>query len=130
MSEDNKAILNRSAEPSNQGRGPDTEELERLKPWLTAYPDGQVQDLDNLFAEGDFIGTSGGGAVTATHTEPYLGCPATGNEIVTNGIDFWRRRDNKFIENWVFVDMIHLFRQFGVDLMERMKSRAHQTKDQ
>ena len=99
------------------------EELHQ-KPWLTAYPDRQVQDLDNLFAEGDFIGTSGWGAVKATHAGPYLGCPATGNTIVTNGIDFWKRRDDKFIENWVFVDMIHLFRQFGVDLMERMKSRA------
>jgi hypothetical protein len=25
-----------------------------------------------------------------------------------------------YVENWVFVDMIHLFRQFGVDLFERM----------
>jgi predicted ester cyclase len=88
-----------------------------------------VQDLDNLFAEGDYSGTSGWGAVKATHAGPYLGCPATGNTIVTNGIDFWRRRDDKFIENWVFVDMIHLFRQFGIDLMERMRSRAFHTRD-
>jgi hypothetical protein len=46
------------------------------------------------------------------------------------GIDFCNRRDDKFIENWVFVDMIHLFRQFGIDLMGRMNSRAHQTKEQ
>ena len=104
------------------------EELHQ-KPWLTAYPDRQVQDLDNLFAEGDYSGTSGWGAVKATHAGPYLGCPATGNTIVTNGIDFWRRRDDKFIENWVFVDMIHLFRQFGIDLMERMRSRAFHTRD-
>jgi DNA-binding transcriptional MocR family regulator len=25
-----------------------------------------------------------------------------------------------YIENWVFVDMIHLFRQLGVDLFERL----------
>ncbi|MCZ0945606.1 MAG: ester cyclase [Gammaproteobacteria bacterium] len=97
-------------------------EFERLhqQPWLTAFPDRKVQDLDSLFAEGNFAASSGWGAVSATHAGPYLGCPATGNEITTNGIDFWRRQDNRYVENWVFVDMIHLFRQFGVDLLAKV----------
>ena len=35
-----------------------------------------------------------------------------------NGIDFWREENGQFVENWVFVDMVHLFAQM-VDLMER-----------
>jgi len=27
------------------------------------------------------------------------------------------------VENWVFVDMVHLFRQMGVDLMARIPRR-------
>ena len=98
-------------------------EFERLhqQPWLTAFPDRKVQDLDSLFCEGSFAASSGWGAVRATHAGPYLGCPATGYEITTNGIDFWCRQGDLYVENWVFVDMIHLFRLFGVDLLARMR---------
>jgi predicted ester cyclase len=50
-----------------------------------------------------------------------MDCPATGRPIEVNGLDFWKLENDKYIENWVFVDMIHLFRQFGVDLFERMR---------
>ena len=55
----------------------------------------------------------------STHTGRYLDCPATGKRIGFNGLDFWRREGDKFTENWVFVDMLHLFRQFGIDLLAR-----------
>jgi len=44
---------------------------------------------------------------------------------VVNGLDYWRRRGDPFIENWVFVDMVHLFRQFGVDLLARIRDPDH-----
>ena len=31
-----------------------------------------------------------------------------------------KREGDQLVENWVFVDMIHLFRQLGVDLFERL----------
>lgn len=92
------------------------------KPWLHAYPDRQVQNLDSLFAEGTYCASSGWAGVKATHSGQYLDCPATGNRIEFNGIDFWRREGNLFVENWVFVDMIHLFSQFGVDLFARLEA--------
>ncbi len=97
-------------------------EFEQLhqQPWLIAFPDRKVQDLDSLFAEGDFAASSGWGAVSATHAGPYLGHPASGRAITTNGIDFWRRQGDLYVENWVFVDMIHLFRQFDVDLLAKV----------
>jgi len=94
------------------------------KHWLRAFPDRAVQDLDCLFAEGDYTCGSGWAGVHATHKGPYLDCPATGRRIVVNGLDFWRRQGSQFIENWVFVDMVHLFRQFGADLLARVHSRV------
>jgi predicted ester cyclase len=91
------------------------------KPWLVAYPDRKVQDLTNLFAEGRLVGSSAWSGVIATHTGSYLDCPATGKTVRFNGIDFWLRDGDLFTENWVFVDMVHLFAQFGVDLFDRLK---------
>ena len=91
------------------------------KHWLHAYPDRAVQDLDALIAEGSYSGGPGWAGVKATHTGEYLDCQATGRAIEFNGLDFWKLENDMYVENWVFVDMIHLFRQFGVDLFERME---------
>ena len=91
------------------------------QPWLVAYPDRQVQNLDALIAEGNFSGGPGWAGVKATHTGPYLNCPATSKSVEFNGLDWWKREGEMYIENWVFVDMVHLFRQFDIDLFERME---------
>ena len=86
--------------------------------WLKAFPDRSVQNLDALIAEGPYSGAPGWAGVTATHTGEYLDCAATGRPLIVNGLDFWKLENDRYVENWVFVDMIHLFRQFGVDLFE------------
>ena len=94
------------------------------KPWLVAFPDRKVMHLESLFAEDHMLAASGPMGVVATQTGPYLGHPASHNPIEVSGIDFWLRGSganaDKFTENWVFVDMIHLFRQMGVDLFDRL----------
>ena len=91
------------------------------QPWLVAYPDRKVQDLDALIAEGTYSGGPGWAGVLATHTGPYQDQPATGRRISFNGMDWWNREGDQYVENWVFVDFIHLFRQFGVDLLARAR---------
>ncbi|MEL7538513.1 MAG: ester cyclase [Pseudomonadota bacterium] len=88
--------------------------------WLHAFPDRSVQDLDALIAEGAYSGGPGWNGVLATHKGDYLGHPATGNSLGVNGLDWWKRDGERYIENWVFVDMLHLFRQLGVDLLARL----------
>lgn len=88
-------------------------------PWLHAFPDRSVQNLDALIAEGPYSGAPGWNGVLATHKGEYLGHPASGKRFGVNGLDWWKRDGEKYVENWVFVDMIHLFRQFGVDLLNR-----------
>ena len=36
------------------------------------------------------------------------------------GLDWWKRDGEQYIENWVFVDTIHLFQRFGIDLLARI----------
>ncbi|MEM1361282.1 MAG: ester cyclase [Pseudomonadota bacterium] len=92
--------------------------------WLIAFPDRKVGNLDNLIAEGDFVGSSSLPGVWLTHTGPYLGHAASGRRAGVKGIDFWRRENGQFTENWVFVDMIDLFAQFGTDLMAQVHHRG------
>ena len=83
-----------------------------------------MQDLTSLFAEGAYSGGPGWAGVKATHRGEYKGVPATGNAIEVNGLDWWKRDGEQLIENWVFVDMVHLFRQFGVDLFGRLAAQV------
>ncbi len=89
--------------------------------WLRAFPDRRVQDLDALIAEGPYSGAPGWAGVRATHTGEYLECAATNRPVEINGLDFWKLENDRYVENWVFVDMIHLFRQLGVDLFGRLE---------
>ncbi len=93
------------------------------QPWLHAFPDRRVQDLDALIAEGPYSGGPGWAGVLATHTGRYKDCPATGEPVEFNGLDFWKLENDRYVENWVFVDMIHMFRQLGVDLFERLRAQ-------
>ena len=99
------------------------------KPWLIAFPDRKVIHLESLFAEDLMLAASGPRGVIATHTGPYLGHPPSSASIEVSGIDFWLRSKcrnmENFVENWVFVDMIYLFQQMGVDLFGRLpKSKS------
>lgn len=98
------------------------EELHQ-QPWLVAFPDRSVQNLDALFAEGAYSAAPGWAGVKGNHTGPYLNHPATGNPVDFNGLDWWKRDGEVYTENWVLVDMIYLFKQLGVDLMQRAKSK-------
>ncbi len=90
--------------------------------WLEAFPDRKVQDLTSLFAEGPMLAASGTAGVIAHQTGPYLGVLPSGNRLEISGIDFWLRKGRVFTENWVFVDMIKLFAQMGVDLFDRVEA--------
>ena len=92
--------------------------------WLHAFPDRSVQNLDALIAEGAYSGAPGWNGVLATHKGEYLGHPATGMRLGVNGLDWWKRDGDVYIENWVFVDMLHLFRQLGVDLLTKAINRT------
>ena len=106
------------------------DQFEKLhqRPWLAAFPDRKVQDLDALIAEGSLFGAVGIAGVKATHSGPYLDTKATDTQILVSGLDFWIRDGDKLTENWVFVDMVDLFSQIGKDLFTRMRVQAKNLK--
>lgn len=70
-------------------------------------------------AEGEFGGFFGWPNFTAEFTGGFMGMPATGQRVDFRVIDFYRREGDKLAENWVFIDLLHLWAQQGVDLLDR-----------
>ena len=89
-------------------------------PFLRAFPDrfGGTQDTVWI-AEGAYVACGGFPAMHMTHAGDYLGQPATNRRITMRDMDWWKRRDDRLVENWVFVDLPDVFQQFGVDLLRR-----------
>jgi predicted ester cyclase len=91
-------------------------------PFLKAFPDRYAGPHAALIAEGDYVSVTGWPSVIGTHRGDYLGLPPSGRQVGMRVMDFWRREGDLLAENWVLIDMLDLFRQLGVDLLERALS--------
>ena len=79
--------------------------------WQKAFPDGRME-IHNVTVEGDKVWcywTS-----TGTHSDEYLGVPATLNQVAYQGMDLFHFTDGKVAENWDLPDALTLLRQLGV----------------
>jgi len=74
------------------------------------------------FAEGKFGGFFGWPNLTLTPTGGFMGMPATGKPGDMRVIDIYRREGDKLSENWIFIDLLHFWKQQGVDILERSKT--------
>lgn len=88
--------------------------------FLGAFPDRRGGNHKSRIAEGVYVASTGWPSIRATHAGEYLGTPATGQQITMRVMDWWRRDGDLLAENWVFIDLIDLFLQFGVDLFARL----------
>ncbi len=93
-------------------------------PFLTAFPDRKGGHHKSRIGDGGYCASGGWPSVVATHGGPYLGHPATGKRIGMRVMDFWRRDGRLLAENWIFIDLIDLFGQFGRDLFAEMRDLA------
>lgn len=73
-------------------------------------------------AEGSFGGFFGWPNFVATPTGGFMGMPATGKPAEFRVIDIYRREGNKLAENWIFIDLLHFWKQQGVDILQRTTS--------
>ena len=46
-----------------------------------------------------------------------MGMPATGKVGEFRVIDIYRRSGDKLAENWIFIDLLHFWKQQGVDVL-------------
>ena len=128
----NKAILCRYVEATNVG---DLDELDELvvedfvehepipgqpqgreglkwayRQFLDPFPDVKFI-FDDIIAEGDLV--VGRGVISATHTAPFFGIPATNKRVNWTGTRLFRMRDLRMTEGWVNIDMMGLMQQMG-----------------
>lgn len=87
-------------------------------PFLKAFPDRIGGNHKCRIGESSYVASTGWPSLNATHLgDDWIGIPATGNHITQRIMDFWRREDDMLVENWVFIDMVDLIGQFGIDLL-------------
>ncbi len=86
------------------------------RPFLHAFPDRKGGFHRSRIAEGHYMASTGWPSVSATHAGEYLGAPASHVKIGMRVMDWWRVSDTTIEENWVLIDLPHLFLQMGVDV--------------
>ncbi len=114
--------------PSGIGtaRGIDGFRLHHQAPFLGGMPDRSARmDEGHLFAEGDYVGFTAWPGMDVTLTGgTWLGLPGAGQKLEMRSLDFWRIEQGKIAENWVLVDMLHVYAQLEVDVLARMREIA------
>ncbi len=94
-------------------------------PFLNAMPDrvgSTVAGKGNLFADGDYVGvTAWPGMHMSITGDGWMGIAPAGQKITMRSLDFWRCENGLIRENWVLVDLLHVYKQIGVDVLARMR---------
>lgn len=95
-------------------------------PFLNAMPDRHaVADQRFIFAEGNYVGFTAWPGMAMTLTgDGWLGIAPSHQELTMRSLDFWRVEEGKIAENWVLVDLLHVWYQLGVDVLARMRELA------
>ena len=92
-------------------------------PFLNALPD-RVGDVEKgyPFADGDYVGfTAWPGMHMTVSGDGWLGIAPANQKITMRSLDFWRCENGLIRENWVLVDLLHVYDQLGVDVFARMR---------
>ena len=93
-------------------------------PFLNSMPDrGQYDEqiTFHFFAEADYVAVTGWPNMIQTHSAGgWLGLPPTNKKLEIRSLDFWRIENNLIRENWVLVDLLHIFDQLGIDVFARL----------
>ncbi len=105
-------------------------------PFLKAMPDREGSVKGNptgvLFADSNYVAVTGWPNMHMTISgDGWLGIAASDQTITMRSLDFWRCENDLIRENWVLVDLLHVYNQIGVDVFNRMRefSYARQPKN-
>jgi predicted ester cyclase len=102
-------------------RGHTDYERGHQRPFLTAFPDRKGGDHKCRIGDGAYVASTGWPSVRATHTGGgFMGLAPTGRKIGMRVMDVWRCEGDRLVENWVYIDLIDLLAQMGVDVFARM----------
>ena len=94
-------------------------------PFLKGMPDrGQYQDeiTYHFFGDRNFAAVTGWPDMYQSISHGgRLGIAPTGKKIEMRSLDFWRLENGLIRENWVLVDLLHMYDQIDVDVLARMR---------
>ena len=93
-------------------------------PFLKAMPDRvSYQGAKNYwFADGPYVAETGWPNMSMSLSgEGWLGIAPVGKKITMRSLDFWRCENGVIRENWVLIDLLHIYSQIGVDVFSRMR---------
>jgi len=92
-------------------------------PFLNAMPDRDAAVATGVFfGDGDYVGfTAWPGMSMTISGDGWLGIAASQQAITMRSLDFWRCENGLIRENWVLVDLLHVYEQLGIDVFARMR---------
>ena len=94
-------------------------------PFLSAMPDRgkYVDEIEyHFFGDRNYAAVTGWPDMYQTITHGgWLGIAPVGKKIAMRSLDFWRLENGLIRENWVLVDLLHMYDQIGVDVLARMR---------
>ncbi|MDG4649675.1 ester cyclase [Roseibacterium sp. SDUM158017] len=91
-------------------------------PFRAAFTDRSRTGHVARLAEGHYGGFFGWPNFTARHAGGFMGLPAGDRPAEFRVVDIYRREGDRLAENWVFIDMLHVMRSQGVDVLGRMRA--------
>ncbi|MEO1288148.1 MAG: ester cyclase [Chloroflexota bacterium] len=96
-------------------------------PFLKAMPNRRAfLDKGIFFADADYVGfTAFPGMAMTFSGDGWLGIPPANQELTMRSLDFWRCENGLIRENWVLVDILDVYHQLGVDVLQRMRELTH-----
>lgn len=100
-------------------------------PFLQAFPNRGMlkkggEDHFTRFGDGHYACDFGFPMMYGTHKgNTWLGLAPTGVTFTLRVIDYWRREGSRLKENWVFIDMIDVLEQFGIDVFKMLEERIN-----
>lgn len=93
---------------------------QHAEPFRASFADRSKTNHICRMAEGHYGGFFGWPNFTARPTGGFMGLPATDKAGEFRVIDIYRRSGDKLAENWIFIDLLHFWKQQGVDILARM----------
>lgn len=96
-------------------------------PFLNGMPDRVgILSAGAFFAEGAYVGfTAWPGMRMTISGDGWLGIAPANQAITMRSLDFWRCEAGLIRENWVLVDLLHVYRQLGIDVFARMRELTY-----
>lgn len=83
----------------------------------------------HFFADGNYVAVTGWPNMSQTLShDGWMSIAPVNKNVKFRSLDFWRLENRKIRENWVLIDLLHIYHQIGIDVFSRLsefnKSRS------